>query len=94
MNVPDKLRNEIEAAYDYRGHVMVRLKNGSSVEGFVFNRQYDAPNSAEQYYIDLFLKNSDEKRRLPISELASIDLSGKDFAETYDQFLKRTGGKT
>jgi hypothetical protein len=80
-----------EAAYDFRGHVTIKLKAGQTVEGFVFNRQYDNPLMPEDNFIEIFLKGDAEKSRYKISEIESIGLTGEDFAagNSYEDYLKK-----
>src|SRR5919204_29783 len=35
----DDLRDALEKAFDYRGDVTITLKNGNTVEGYVFDRR-------------------------------------------------------
>ncbi|MBI5595278.1 MAG: hypothetical protein HY928_04230 [Elusimicrobia bacterium] len=89
MPTPDEVVKQIDAAYDYRGHVTIFLKDGRTLEGFVYNRIKKTPKLAEGDYLDVMLKESEEKRRLKFGEVASIAFSGKDFAETFAQFQAR-----
>lgn len=87
MTVSAQLQAEIDKAFDYRGHVTVALKDGSSVVGFLYNRDF------ARGYVDLMIKDSDERRRLEISQLSSVALTGEDFAagksfEDYQNKLK------
>lgn len=91
MPIPDELHTQIEAAYDHRGHATIVLKDGKTVEGFVYNRIHSSKRMPEGDYLDVMVKDSDEKRRLRFGEIASISLSGKNYAETYAEGLKRTG---
>ena len=86
----DELKSQIEKAFNYRGHVTVRLSEGeaSAVEGFLFNRQWD------RGYIEIIPKNTEERRKIAFEEIRSIELTGKDHAEKYPDFMDRTGGKT
>ena len=70
MTLSPELLAQVEAAFDYRGHVTLTLTDGSSVEGFVFNRDVKGG------YLDLFVKNSEERRRVELSKLAKIALTG------------------
>ena len=89
--IPGALKAQIEAAFDYRGHVTVRLKDGTAVEGFLYNRQYDNARLPEDNYVDLMVKNSEERKRLPIAALESIALTGEDTAagKSYADYLKK-----
>lgn len=84
----DELKSQIEKAFTYRGRVTVKLTEGNPVEGFLFNRQWDS------CYIEIIPKNTDEKRKITFAEILSIELTGKDHAEPYSDFMKRTGGKS
>lgn len=83
------LEKQIEAAYDYRGHVTVTLTGGERVEGYLFNRQL-APKGAEPY-VELYLKGSGDYRKLAVAEVASVALTGEDFAagNSYEDYLKK-----
>ena len=35
----DEIRGALEKAFDYRGDVTITLKNGTQVEGYIFDRQ-------------------------------------------------------
>ena len=70
----ETLKNQIEAAFGFRGHVTVKLTDGAAVEGYLYNRQF------EEGYIELFVKNSDERRRLEIARISAVELTGEDYA--------------
>lgn len=84
-----ELLKAIEAAYDYRGHVAIALKDGRTVEGFVFNRIKKSPRLPDGDYLDVMLKDSEERRRLRFAEIAGITMSGKNFAETFAEAQAR-----
>jgi len=86
-----ELEKQIEAAFDFRGHVTVKLKSGQSVEGFVFNRQFANPKLPQDNFVELYLKGSAEHRLLKIAEIESIALTGEDFAagKSYEDYLKK-----
>ena len=44
----DEIRGALEKAFDYRGDVTVTLKNGSVVEGYIFDRK-NAATLADSY---------------------------------------------
>lgn len=75
MNIPAGLKAQLDAAFDYRGHVTVRLKDGGGFEGFLYNRRY------EEGWVELFVKNSEERRRVEVSEIASVELTGENAAK-------------
>ena len=75
-----ELKQQIEAAFDYRGNVTLKLHAGDPVECFLFNRDF-APHASlkEVPFVEVFLTGG-ERRKLPISEIVAVELSGKDHA--------------
>jgi hypothetical protein len=71
------LEEQIEAAFGFRGHVTVHLRDGSQVEGYLYNRELRRGPS----FVDLFLKGSGDGRRLATSDIARIELTGQDCAQ-------------
>lgn len=94
-NPASELERQIEAAYDFRGHVTVKLKSGEAVEGYLFNRQFENPRLPEDNFIELFLKGSGEKRKYPIPSIESLALTGEDCAagNSYDDYLRKKAEK-
>jgi hypothetical protein len=75
-----ELERQIEAAFDYRGHVTITFKTGDIVEGYVFNRQFAHPKCSEEPFIEVFLAGSGERRKYAIAAMQSVALTGKDYA--------------
>ncbi len=82
MITTNDLEKQIEAAFDYRGYVTIKLNNGDVVEGFVFNRQFSNPLLKEEPFIEVFLKSNGEKKQFLISAIQSLALTGEDCAAT------------
>lgn len=80
METKNEIEKQIETAYDYRGHVTIKLKSGESIEGFVFNRQFAGTLLKEEPFIEVFLKASAERKKYPISTVDSVTLTGEDCA--------------
>ena len=92
MTAPSNdVERQIEAAYDFRGHANITLKSGESFVGYVFNREYANPRAKEQNYIDVIPKDSEERRRIPIAQVAKVELAGQDYAagNSYEDYLKK-----
>ena len=89
----NELERQIEAAFDYRGHITLNFHDGSKAEGYLFNRDFGGPASKEPPYVELILKEKDERKRIPISSLKSVELTGKDYAETFEEGRKRTANQ-
>jgi len=78
MTISPDVAAQIEAAYDYRGHVTLTLNDGAVVEGFLFNREV-TPLKGEPY-VEILRKDSDERLRFAAKDVKSVTLTGKDFA--------------
>ena len=78
LKIDPAVAEQIEKAFDYRGHVTLTLADGKTVEGFLYNREL-APFKGEPY-VELFRKDSDERLRVPAKHVRAVTLSGKDFA--------------
>ena len=74
----DEIRGALEKAFDYRGDVTITLKNGTQVEGYIFDRQ-NGPTLAESR-VRVFLKNNDSKFAIPYSEIQGLAFTGRDTA--------------
>ncbi len=87
----NELETQIEKAYDFRGHVSIKLKSGVMVEGFIFNRQLQNAKLKEEPFIEVMLKGSGDKRKLAVSELESIAMTGEDCAagKSYEDYQKK-----
>ncbi|HEV2274671.1 MAG TPA: hypothetical protein VGR96_10920 [Acidobacteriaceae bacterium] len=68
----------LEKAFDYRGDVTITRKDGSVIEGYIFDRRTGA--SLAQSSVRLFPKDSAEKMSIAYSDIAALVFSGKDRA--------------
>ena len=62
----------LHAAMDYRGDITLVLRSGESVLGYLF--------AVDPVCVDLFVKDSPEKRRVRIAEIDTLIFSGRDTA--------------
>jgi hypothetical protein len=81
MPVSKEIAAQIDAAFDYRGHVTLVLEGGETVEGFLFNREL-APLRGEPY-VEVLRKDSEERLRFPAARVRSVAMTGKDFAQPF-----------
>lgn len=73
-----ELRDALEKAFDYRGDVTITRKDGSRVEGYIFDRRDGATLDAS--VVRLIPKDSQQKVAVPYSEIAALAFSGRDTA--------------
>ena len=68
----------LEKAFDYRGDISISLKDGSKVEGYVFDRRTGA--SLADSIVRVMPKDSAEKRKISYKDIAALSFSGRDTA--------------
>ena len=74
----EELRVALEKAFDYRGDVTITRKDGSKIEGYVFDRRTGA--SLRESFVRLYPKNSSEKITLSYAEIGALAFTGRDTA--------------
>ena len=86
---PAELKDALEKAFDYRGDVTVRLKDGSSVEGYIFDRRVGA--TLADSVIRMFPKAEPVKKSIAWSEIAGLAFTGRDTAagKTWEAWLRK-----
>jgi len=73
-----ELRDALEQAFDYRGDVTITRKNGSRVEGYIFDRRNGA--TLTESVVRLIPKDSPQKISIPYSDIAALAFTGRDTA--------------
>jgi hypothetical protein len=74
----EEIRQALEKAFDYRGDVTITRKDGSKVEGYVFDRR--SGKALADSAVRLFPKDSDKKISIPYSDIAALAFTGRDTA--------------
>ena len=72
------LRAALDKAFDYRGDVTITLRDGTSVEGYVFDRRAGA--TLADSVVRLIPKDRDEKLSIRYDEIARLAFTGRDTA--------------
>jgi hypothetical protein len=84
-----EVREALEKAFDYRGDITVTRKDGSKIEGYLFDRR-TGTTLADSYIRIIPAK---EKTRLSIaySDVAALAFSGRDTAagKTFEAWVKK-----
>jgi hypothetical protein len=85
----DELREGLEKAFDYRGDVTITCKDGSSIEGYIFDRRVGP--SLQDSVIRLFPKNNPAKLSIPYSDIATLNFTGRDTAagKSWEAWLRK-----
>src|SRR5665811_521604 len=89
----EELRVALEKAFDYRGDVTITRKDGSKIEGYLFDRRTGA--SLKDSVVRLYPKNSNEKISISYAEIGALAFSGRDTAagKSWEAWMKKYAGK-
>ena len=74
----DELRHALEQAFSYRGDVLITRKDGSKVEGYVFDRRTGATLAAS--VVRILPKDGGPKLSVSYSDIAGLAFTGRDMA--------------
>jgi hypothetical protein len=74
----EELRKALEQAFDYRGDVSITRKDGTKIEGYVFDRSSGA--GLADSFVRLLPKDGSPKIRLFYAEIAALAFTGRDMA--------------
>ena len=86
----EEIRSAFEKAFDYRGDITITRKDGSTVEGYVFDRRSNAA-TLDACHVRLFPKNADEKVTVSYADVARLEFTGKDTAagKSFETWVKK-----
>jgi hypothetical protein len=74
----EEIRQALEKAFDYRGDVTITRKDGSKVEGYIFDRR--TGKTLADSAVRLFPKDGHQKFSILYSDIAALAFSGRDTA--------------
>ena len=89
----DELRVALEKAFDYRGDVTITRKDGSKIEGYLFDRRTGA--TLKESVVRLYPKNSNEKIAVSYADIGALAFSGRDTAagKSWEAWMKKYAEK-
>lgn len=84
-----EIREALEKAFDYRGDITITKKDGSVVEGYVFDRRSGATLASSA--VRVLLPGSSQKVSIPYSEIAGLAFTGRDTAagKSFEAWVKK-----
>ena len=74
----EELQAWLERAFDYRGDVTITRKDGSEIEGYVFDRR--SGTSLADCHIRLLPRNGGPKVSVCYADIAALAFTGRDMA--------------
>ena len=91
----EELRLALEKAFDYRGDVTITRKDGSQIEGYLFDRR--SGPTLKDSLVRLYPKNSNENEKVSISyaDIAALAFTGRDTAagKSWEAWMKKYAEK-
>ncbi len=72
------LRAALDRAFAYRGDVLITLKDGSQIEGYVFDRR--SGSTLSDSLVRILSKDGSDRRSIPYADIAALAFSGRDMA--------------
>jgi hypothetical protein len=72
----EDIRQALEKAFDYRGDVAITRKNGSRVDGYIFDRR--TGRTLADSFVRIIPVNKREKLSIPYSDIAALKFSDRD----------------
>ena len=85
----DELREALEKAFDYRGDVTVSRKDGSKVEGYIFDRVSGATLATS--FVRILPKDSNQRVKIAYAEISALVFTGRDAAagKSWEAWVKK-----
>jgi hypothetical protein len=85
----EETRQALEKAFDYRGDVTITRKDGSKVEGYIFDRR--TGKTLTDSIVRLYPKDSSEKLSIPYGDIAALAFTGRDTAagKSFEAWVKK-----
>ncbi|MFL5312192.1 MAG: hypothetical protein ACJ79H_17300 [Myxococcales bacterium] len=75
----------VDRAFDYRGYVTLRRRDGSELVGFVYDRGAS--------HVELFDETATRRMRVPLAEILDVAFTGDDPARKSQEIWERRKGK-
>jgi hypothetical protein len=84
-----EVREALEKAFDYRGDITVTRKDGTKVEGYLFDRRTGA--TLQDSLIRIMPSDGSPKLNLAYADVAGLAFSGRDTAagKTFEAWVKK-----
>ena len=88
-----EVREALEKAFDYRGDVTITRKDGTTVEGYLFDRRSGA--TLADSFVRIIPSTSKTKVNVAYSDIAALSFTGRDTAagKTFEAWVKKYWAK-
>jgi hypothetical protein len=85
----EETRRALEKAFDYRGDVTITRKDGTTVEGYLFDRK-SGPSLAESI-VRVLPRTSNQRVMIAYADIAALAFTGRDTAagKSWEAWVKK-----
>jgi hypothetical protein len=85
----EEIREALEKAFDYRGDITLTKKDGTVVEGYIFDRK--TGKTLQDSLVRILPKDSNARQSIPYSEIAALAFTGRDTAagKSYENWVRK-----
>ncbi|MBV9480959.1 MAG: hypothetical protein JO249_09420 [Acidobacteria bacterium] len=89
-----EIRSALEKAFDYRGDLTVTLKDGRTIEGYVFDRRAESPHLNE-CTVRMMPKDGSSRVSILYSDIQALAFTGKDTAagKSFEAWVRKYNEK-
>jgi hypothetical protein len=89
----EEIRVALEKAFDYRGDVTITHKDGSKIEGYLFDRR--TGRTLAESSVRLYPKDSNQKLSISYADIAALAFTGRDTAagKSWEAWMKKYAEK-
>jgi len=90
----EETRVALEKAFDYRGDLTITLKDGTKIDGYIFDRRSDSSNLNE-CLVRVMPKDGPARLSIRYSDIAALAFTGKDTAagKSFEAWVKKYNEK-
>jgi hypothetical protein len=88
-----EIRGALEKAFDYRGDITVTRKDGTKIEGYLFDRR--SGSTLADSLVRIYPKDSSQKISIAYSDIAALAFTGRDTAagKSWEAWVKKHSEK-
>lgn len=85
----DDLLAALEKAFDYRGDVTITRKDGTQIEGYIFDRRVAA--TLADSLVRILPKDSNQKLSISFADIGRLEFTGRDTAsgKSWEAWVKK-----
>lgn len=84
-----EVRDVLEKAFEYRGDITLTRKDGSQVQGYLFDR--NAGDTLDESFVRIIPNDGKPRMSIPYRDIAALAFTGRDNAagKSFDAWVKK-----